>query len=396
MFDPSAPSLIVDPYPAFRYMREHEPVHFSQAMGSWMLFAHRDVFAFHHDRSLRHAYEQGQRVLRGDGVIDELYFRVFRLMLFVLDDPAHERVRALFAKSFTARQIRNLEPTVREIAHALVDNVAQRGAMDLVADYANPLPVRVIGDLIGVPEADQVWVAEKTATLNQVLGFLPLAPDVAAAANCAIGELCDYIGDLATSKRANPGDDLLTQMVVALDERDDLTFDELLANTILLYLAGHETTSGSLALAMLSLHRNPDQLEILRRNHALIPGAVEEILRYDASGQATFRVTTQPTTFGDVEIPLGQGVLAWIGAANRDPDRYPEPDRLDVNRRLQQPIGFGGGAHYCLGNAVARQELAVGLEVLLRRLPGLRLDTLEPDYRPSTFTRGVVALPVRW
>jgi cytochrome P450 len=185
-------------------------------------------------------------------------------------------------------------------------------------------------------------------------------------------------------------------MVHAADEDDLLTEDELVANAILMYIAGHETTAGATGLAVLALHRNPDQLDLLQAEPALLPGAVEELLRYDAAGQATARITTEPVSFGGVEIPAGTGIVGYIGAANRDPEAYPDPDRLDLRRPVEQLVSFGGGAHYCIGHALARQELEVALATLLRRCPKLTLETLDPPFRPTALMRGVASLPVRW
>lgn len=394
-FDMFAPEMCVDPYPHYRRMREHDPVHRS-ALGFAMLFRFDDVMTFFTDRSLEHQYALTQQLRGGPESLEQPYYEVFRRMVFVMDNPGHRRVRLLFAKSFTPKQVTRMHDQVRAVAHALIDRVEGQGGMDFVADFATPFPIRVIGELLGVPAADQDRVGLLSRDLNPVLQFLPMSPQVQDRANASVVELVDYFRELTAHKRCNPADDLLTQMIAAMDEHERLDVDELVSNAILLYLAGHETSSGGAGLALLALHRHPGQLRLLRDDPALIPGAVEELLRYDPPGQATARVTTAPISFGEIEIPAGQGVVAWIGAANRDPARYREPDTLDLRRVGESSATFGGGAHYCVGNSLARQELAVVLELLCGRLRTLELLTSDPPFRNTSLMRGLSAAPVSW
>ncbi len=396
VFDMFSPEMCIDPYPQYAVMRQADPVHESP-LTFFMLFRHSDVAAFFVDKTLEHKYALTQQLRGGPGALEETYYDVFRRMVFVMDNPDHRRVRLLFAKSFTPLQVRRMYAGVRATADSLVDSVLANGGMDFVADFALPLPIRVIGQLLGVPESDQDHVGAVSHLLSPVLEFLPMDPKTTEAANKAVVELADYFRDLAAYKRASPGDDLLTQMIAAVDDNEDLLDDEeLIANAILLYLAGHETTTGASGLSVLALHRNPDQLALLKEDPGLIPDAVSELLRYDCPGQATARITTAPVTFGDVTVPEGRGVVAWIGSANRDPEKYPDPDRLDVRRRVEGITTFGGGAHYCVGHALARQELAVTLEVLLDRLPNHRLLTLDPPFRDTALMRGVTSLHMQW
>lgn len=396
VFDMFAPEMCVDPYPHYAAMRDVDPVHES-ALGFVMLFRHADVRAFFADKTLEHQYAMTQQLRGGPESLGQPYYDVFRRMVFVMDNPDHRRVRLLFAKSFTPVQIKKLYDDVTVIANELIDPVEGDGGMDFISDFAMPLPIRVIGQLLGVPVSDQDRIGLLSHALNPVLQFLPMDAATQAKANDAVAEMTAYFGELADVKRRHPADDLLTQMVTAVDESEVLTDDELVANAILLYIAGHETSAGAGGLALLALHRHPDQLALLKADHGLIPDAVDELLRYDAPGQATARITTAPIVFGDDEIPAGRGVVAWIGAANRDPAKYPEPDVLDVRRRPEHVVTFGGGAHYCIGQALARQELQVTCEVLLNRLPGLVVHGLDtPAYRDTSLMRGLTTLPVTW
>jgi cytochrome P450 len=394
-FDMFAPEMCVDPYPEYARLRAVDPVHESD-LGYIMLFRHADVARFFADRSLEHQYSLTQQLRGGPEALDQPYYDLFRRMVFVLDNPDHRRVRLLFANSFTPAQTRGLADRMRTVAAGLVDAVEPDGGMDFVRDFAEPFPIRVIGDLLGVPVADQLWIGRLAQRLNPVLQFLPMTDTEQEQANQAVVELASAFRALAEDKRRHPADDLLTRMVAALDEHERLDMQELVANAILLYLAGFETSSGSTGLSLLSLHRQPDQLDLLRQDRSLIRAAVEELLRFDAPGQATARVTTEPVKFGAVEVDTGYGVVAWIGAANRDPDAYPAPDRLDLRRQQTDLLTFGGGAHFCIGHALARQELAITLDVILDRLPSHRLATLDPPFRPTSLMRGLTSLPVTW
>ncbi len=397
VFDPLAPEMCIDPYPHYAALRERDPVHHS-ALGFWLLTRHADVAAFFTDKRLEHQYVLTQTMRAGPEVTQEPYFELFRRMVFILDNPDHRRIRRLFTAGFTPKRIHALRAQVQAIADGLLDPFGDAQEMDLVADFAKPFPTRVIGELLGVPEADQLRIGDVADTLNPVLEFLPMAPDTLARANEAVLELADYFRHLADAKRADPADDLYTAMVEAADSDDEGGLDatELIANAILMYIAGHETTAGATGLAVLALHRNPDQLALLEADPTLLPNAVEELLRYDGPGQATARVTLAEVRFGDTTIAAGNGIVAYIGAANRDPEAYPAPDKLDLRRDVTGPTSFGGGAHLCIGHALARQELEVALATLMRRCPNLQLATLDPPFRPTALMRGVRELHVTW
>ena len=395
-FNPLAPEMAVDPYPHYHELRRRDPVHQSP-LGFWFLTRHADIAAFFADRTLEHRYVRTQIQRLGEGVTEQPYFEMFAHMVFILDNPDHRRIRSLFTAAFTPRRVAEMHQRVEAIADDLITAKAAQREMELVADYAYQLPLRVIGEFLGVPQDDHARIAEWVHALNPVLEFLPMSDEVLAKANEATGVLADYFADLTAKRRHDPQDDLLSAMVHAEEEGERLTETELIANAILLYLAGHETTTGGTGLAVLALHRNPDQLAQLQADPGLLPNAVRELLRYDSAGQATARVTTVPTSFSDVEIPEGQVVVAWIGAANRDPEVFADPDRLDLHRPVERDLmTFGGGAHYCLGHALARQELEVSLATLLRRCPELRLETLDPPFRETSLMRGVLQLPATW
>ncbi len=394
-FNPLAAEMTVDPYPHYRRLRETAPVYFSP-MGFWILTGHGDVTAFFSNRTLEHRYSITQTARCGPGVVDEAYYELFQHMVFILDGPTHTRIRRLLSSTFTPRRVMALRNRTVDIADKLIREFAASGRAELVADFARPFPIEVIGELMGVPEADRQRVGTLSESLNPALEFLPMSGETLAAVNSAVGELDSYFTYLITAKRAEPADDLLSALVHSSNVDGAMSPIELVANAILMYLAGHETTAGAVSLAVLALHRNPDQLGLLKATPALRGGAVEELLRYDSPGQATARIATEPISLSGTDIKAGDMLVAYIAAANRDPAVFAEPDRLDIARSIERQSSFGGGAHLCLGHALARQELEVALERLLLHLPDMRLDTLDPPFRPTALMRGVASLGASW
>ena len=394
--NPLDPALAVDPYPTYARLRSADPVHMT-ALGAFALTRHADVTAMLRDAATyQHCYVASQTARVGPNVADEPYFGFFRLMTFVLDDPDHRRVRRLMQGAFSPARIDAMRPRTLALAHELVDARTAARSMDVVTDFALPLPMRVIGSIMGIPDADHARIGADATALNPVLEFLPMSADVLARANDAVRALADYFADLADRRRREPTGDLFSALVHAAVDGERLTHDELIANAILLYIAGHETSAGGTGLALLALHHHPDQLAVLRDRPELIPNAAEELLRYDTPGQGTARVVMADTTVGGTPMNAGSMVLAYLGAANRDPDVYPDPDRLDVTRDLtaQRPATWGGGAHLCLGRALALQEIEATLEVLLTRCPGLTVD--DWHFRPTPLMRGLDSLNVHW
>ncbi len=398
-FNPLHPQLAVDPYPIYAALRTEEPVHLS-ALGAYVLTRHEDVSRLFADtETFQHQYVTQQKLRAGPEVEAEPYFDAFRRMIFVSDNPSHRRLRLLMNKVFTLRRVNALRARAEEIARDLMEAKAGEREMDFVRDFTYPFPLRVIGTILGIPEPDHNTIGAYATALNPVLEFLPMAPDVLAKANDAVLNLSDYFSRLADQRRRDPQDDLFSAMVHAAEEGETLTTEELIANAILLYVAGHETTAGGTGLALLSLHRNPHQWRLLQESPELVPSAGEELLRYDTPGQGSARVATKDVRFGEVDIAAGSIILGYIGAANRDPEVYPEPDRLDVTRdfsALPRPATWGGGAHLCLGRMLALQEFEVALDLLVRAYPTLKVIDEGVEFRPTPLMRGLARLPVKW
>jgi len=311
-----------------------------------------------------------------------------------MDPPEHTRLRRLVAGAFTTREMERRRPRIQEIADGLLDAMAAQGPpADLVARFAFPLPITVLCDLLGMPYEDIDRVRE-WSEITQSIDVHPR--EVVAGAARALGA---YVAGLVAAKRDRPGDDLLTKLIQARDQDDRLSEAELVQHTTGILIAGHDTTANQLALSLLTLFRHPDQLALLRARPELVPGAVEELLRFTRLLTSAFgRMATADVVLQGVTVPAGATVFAVLAAANRDERVQPEPDRLDITRTGVQQLAFGVGPHVCLGAPLARVELQVGLASLLRRFPSLALAVPESDlgWKQGNFIRGVRALPVAW
>jgi cytochrome P450 len=311
------------------------------------------------------------------------------------DPPQHSRLRRLVSRDFTPRRIRELEPRIREIAKELLDKVETRGTFDVMADLANVLPVTVIAEMLGVPPELNAtfkrWSDRIIGDGNNTPGNPP-APEVVR----VVDELGDYFTAEIEKRRANPGPDLVSALVAAHDEGDVMSAADLLSFITLLLVAGNETTTNLIGNGMLALGRNPDQLDALKRNPAMLPRAIEEMLRYDGPVQSTVRFTKEPVQLGGAEIPSGAFALMIVAAADRDPAQFKEPEKFDITRDPNDHVAFGEGIHFCIGAPLARMEARIAFEAMLERFPRLRLKdpAMKPVYKGSYFLRGLESLPL--
>jgi cytochrome P450 len=290
------------------------------------------------------------------------------------------------------RVIEELGPYMREVVDGLLDEAAERGTFDVVTGLAHPLPVAVICHMLGVPASDEPLFAGWSEDLVHTLDPM-VPPEVMRRGNDATVAFEAYFRELIAERRRRPGPDLLTALIAAEEAGDRLSEQELLTTLILLLVAGHETTVNLIGNGTLALLKNPDQLRRLREDPGLIRSGVEELLRYDSPVQFTGRVALEPVEFGDVKVGKGQQVVALLGAANRDPAQFADPDRLDVGREDNRHIAFGGGVHFCLGAALARAEGRVAIAQLVDRFPGLELNG-EPERKTTITLRGLRHMPV--
>ncbi len=398
VFNPLSPDFIRDPYPFYERLRATDPMQLTP-LGFYLASRHADVGLVLRDKRFGKDYAGRTAKRYGAAMLEEPIFRSMGHWMLSQDPPDHTRLRGLVVKAFTARRVEDMRVRIQHIVDDSLDRVVGRGQMDLIADYAFRLPVIVICDMLGIPEEDREIFFVRERTAGRLLDPVPLSRAEIDAANESHLASVAYFQKLFELRRREPGDDLTTQLVQAEEDGNKLSNEELVANIILLFGAGHETTVNLIGNGILALHRHPDQLALLKARPELIGNAVEEFLRYDSSVQLTGRVALQDIEdLGGKRIAKGESVLCLLGSANRDPDAYADrPDRLDITRPNIRPHSFGGGIHFCLGAQLARIEAEVAISTLLRRLPDLVLDDADtPDWRPTFVLRGLQRLPARW
>jgi hypothetical protein len=398
LFNPLAPEFIRDPYPHYERLRSTDPVHITPH-GMYLASRHAEVSLVLRDKRFGKDFVERSKRRYGPKIMEEPIFRSMSHWMLQQDPPDHTRLRGLVVKAFTARHVEDMRPRIQEVVDQTLDRVADRGRMDLIEDYAFRLPVTIICDMLGIPEEHREAFYSGSRDGGRILDPVPLTPSEIAQGNAGNLMAQMYFQQLFELRRRNPGDDLTTQLVQAEENGSKLSNEELTANIILLFGAGHETTVNLIGNGLLALHRNPDQLALLKARPELIANAIEEFLRYDSSVQLTGRVALEDIDdLGGKKIPRGETVLCLLGSANRDPAVYPDqPDRLDITRQNVRPLSFGGGIHFCLGAQLARIEAEVAIAPLLRRLPDLKLDDAEnAEWRPTFVLRGLKRLPASW
>ncbi|MEV4378869.1 cytochrome P450 [Streptosporangium sp. NPDC049644] len=396
-FDPWNPEFVAHPYDVYDELRRQRPVSFFEPTGQWLVARHADVNALLRDRRLGRSYlhmaTHAEFGRPDDPEFQDPFWRVVRAGMLDVEPPVHTRLRRLVSKAFTPRMVEALRPKVAEIAGGLVDRFVERGGGDLISEVAEPLPVTVIAEMLGVPEADRHLLRPWSA---DICGMYELNPSVEAQRTAvrAAEEFSAYLVELARARRANPGDDLISALALVAEEGDKLTEEELVGTCVLLLNAGHEATVNVTGNGWWSLFRNPAELERLRADHGLLPTAIEEMMRWDTPLQMFERWVLEDITVGGVDIPRGTEVALLFGSANRDPEVFADPDRFDAGRVDNPHISFGAGIHFCLGAPLARIELIESFGALLRKAPKLELAT-EPGWGPGYIIRGLTALDVR-
>jgi pimeloyl-[acyl-carrier protein] synthase len=388
-FNPMDPTFVADPYPTYRQLRTEDPVHHSP-LGFWVLTRYDDVVAALRDPRLAKEAIAAFVAARFGAPVP-----IMGLSMLDRDPPDHTRLRSLVSKAFTPRVVEGLRPRVQQIVDGLIARAREKGSMDLIEEFAYPIPVNVICEMLGVPVEDHErfkgWSLDIARGLDSIL--LPPDSDVPKRSVASRTALAAYFRELIAKRRASPRADLLSGLIAAEEAGDKLSENELLATCILLLIAGHETTVNLIGNGTLALLRHPDQLRRLRDNPALIGTAVEELLRFDGPVQRTARI---PSVIDGRTIAKGEMVMPFIGAADRDPVQFPDPDRLDIGRTDNRHIAFGWGIHFCLGAPLARVEGQIAINTLVQRLPKLALATDTPRFRESLTLRGLASLPVQF
>ncbi|MGW1551010.1 cytochrome P450 [Streptomyces sp. NPDC002346] len=395
-FDPWSPAFVADPYPAYTALRAAGRVHRFEPTNQWLVPHYADVSALLRDRRLgrtylhRFTHEEFGRTpppaahepfttLNGQGILD-------------LEAPDHTRIRRLVSKAFTPRTVEQLVPTVQRLAAELVDSFVGAGGGDLLAAVAEPLPVAVIAEMLGIPESDRGLLRPWSAAICGMFELNPSEETASAAVHASV-EFSTYLRELIAERRKNPGTDLISALIAAHDEGERLSEQEMISTCVLLLNAGHEATVNTTVNGWWTLLRHPEQLAALRADHGLLPTAVEELMRYDTPLQMFERWVLDDIEIDGTVIPRGSEVALLFGSANRDPARFAEPDTLDLSRQENPHITFGAGIHFCLGAPLARVELAASFGELLRRAPRMRLAS-EPEWNPGYVIRGLKELRV--
>ncbi len=391
-FNPMDPAFVADPYPTYHRLRAEDPVHHSP-LGFWVLTRYPDVMATLRDpRLIKEPIAAFVAARFGMAVPPP----GLGLSMLDRDPPDHTRLRSLVSKAFTPRALERLRPEIQHIVDGLLAEVSGRGSMDLIEEFAYPLPVRVICEMLGVPVKDHERFKAWGLDIARGLDAIMLPPDSEVGKRSVSGRraLAGYFRELIAERRAAPRDDMLSALIAAEEAGDKLSEEELLATCILLLVAGHETTVNLIGNGTLALLRHPAELQKLREHPGLIGSAVEELLRFDGPVQRTARIPSEDVTIGGHTIGKGEMVMPFLGAADRDPTQFPEPDRLDITRADNRHIAFGMGIHFCLGAPLARMEGQIAINTLLGRLPKLALATDRPEFRQSLTLRGLRSLPV--
>lgn len=394
--DLSTPAFLEDPYPLYKTLREQAPF-VRVAPNALMTGRYGIVDALLQNRSMGKSYLESVRVRYGDDGPNMPLFQGVGRMFLMLNPPAHTRVRALMMKAFNARQVETMRELALATAHELVDGLAPRKQADLVAEFAFPLPLLIICRMLDIPVAEATILGATVSKLAKVFDPAPMNAEALTQTSAAYDELARYFAGVIAARRSRPGNDLISLLLRVDEGGDTLTHDEIVSNVILLFIAGHETTSNMIGNALIALHRNPQQLDLLKQHPQKMPNAVLECLRYDGSVQMTMRTAMEDIEIEGEVLPRGTMVFLMLGAANRDPDRFEEPDRLDIDRRQGREQTFGAGIHHCLGYRLALIELESAIGVLLERLPNLRLTDLDRlKWNQRGNLRGVSALMAAW
>jgi cytochrome P450 len=402
VFDLGNPATNANPFPEFARLRAEDPVHWSPAMKAWIVTRYADVrqVALNNrqisaDR-LTPFFKTNPEYLRGS--IDSLVRYLNHWMVF-RDPPDHTRLRRLFNKAFTPTAVENLRPNIEDIVAHLIDEMqakARRGdAVDYIADFAYPLPASVIMDLLGVPRADLAIVKLWSDDIALFIGTAQVAGNKYLRAEAGAKAMSAYFRDLVEARTREPAGDMISKLVLARDENDALSTDEIIGTAILLLFAGHETTTNLIGNGFLHSMKHRDQWQRLVADPSLAASAVEEYLRYDGPSGALARVAAADLEMAGKTIREGQRVFAFMNSANRDPEAIDDPERFDIGRTQNPHLTFGHGIHFCLGAPLARLEAQIAAQRLAERLPAIVLSGAEPEWHDSLILRGVKSLPVR-
>jgi cytochrome P450 len=389
------PEVLANPYPLYKRLRDESPVLWDPYLHAWVVTRYADVTDVLMRFKAARTPSASKLVELGMEELAPLARVMVRQMLF-LDPPEHGRVRRLAAAAFTPRRVAHLRDHIQSIADSLIDAVFDAGSMDVMADVANPLPAIVTAEMLGLPSSDHEVLKHWSADFAEMLGNFQHNPGRTAQVLRSLDEMTAYFHDAIRRHAVHPTQGLLHALAAAEVDGDRLSEDEVVANVIVTMVGGQETTTNLIGNGLLTLLRHPVALNRLRDDPRLMPSAVEELLRFESPSQHTARLAPADTSIGGHRIAAGQAVISVMGAANRDPQRFPDPDRLDLTRRDNRHLAFGWAGHFCFGAPLARIEAHIAFETMLRRLPDLHLRSGPLRWRPNLGLRGLTELHVGW
>ena len=387
------PDVLADPYALYRALREHDPVHWDPYMHAWVVTSYPEVTTVLTNYSADRTPAPDYLDRLGLSFMKPFAEIMLQQMMF-MDGAMHARLRGICSAAFTPRRVEELRPVIESIADELIDKVISSGRMDMIADFANPLPAIVTAQMLGVPIEDHQQLHAWVIDLAEVLGNFQHHPDRVAEIVQSLQDLKSYVAERMDEQRRRPTGGLIHALMTAEVDGHRLSDEEVIANTIITLIGGHETTTNLIASGFLTLLRNPESLQQLRNHPEIIGSAIEELLRFESPVQHTARIAPADMQLGGKTIQKGSRVVAVLAAANRDPNRFPDPDRLDLLRPDNRHLAFGWAAHFCFGAPLARMEGQIAFNSLLRRLsrPALLDDALE--WRANAGLRGLTALRV--
>jgi cytochrome P450 len=389
------PDVLADPYPLYARLRQESPVLWDRFLHAWVLTRYDDVVEVLGRFSAKCTPTPDRLTELGMQRLAPVAETMVKQMLF-MDPPQHRRVRGLASTAFTARRVERLRDHIRDIANGLIDRVVAHGEMDLMSDFAGPLPAIVSAEMLGLPTQDHEQLKDWSQTFAQILGNFQNNPDGIDDVLNATSDMTAYLHRALVPHSDAPAVGLIGLLSQARVHGDRLTQEEVIANTIITMVGAQETTTNLIGNGLVTLLRNPAALEQLRDDPAILPTAIEELLRYESPSQQTTRIAPEDLVLGGQPIERGQSVIAVMGAANRDPERFADPNRLDLTRQDNRHLAFGWGPHFCFGAPLGRIEAQIAFEILLTRLPELELVGGPLQWRANLKLRGLEKLPIRW
>ncbi len=389
------PEVLANPYPLYRRLRMEDPVHWDPYLHAWVVTRYADVVQVFQQMSADRTPSPERLAALGMERLGPIAAVMVRQMLF-LDPPEHTRVRGLAAAAFTPRRVEHLRSRIQEITNSLIDSVVAEGRMEVMDAIANPLPAIVTAEMFGMPSGDHRMLKDWSQDFAEMLGNFQHNPGRAARVLASVEAMTAYFRDLVRRQATAPTEGLINALATAEVNGDRFTEEEVVANIIVTMVGGQETTTNLIGNGLLTLLRNPGELGRLREDNSLMASAVEELLRYESPSQHTARIARADVELGGKTIRERDAVIAVMGAANRDPERFPDPDRLDLARGDNRHLAFAWASHFCFGAPLARLEGQIVLTSLLRRLPELVLASPKVEWRPNLGLRGLVALPVEF